>query len=157
MAWAGAQDPPTACPSQAGGLHRRLLVCTDTCRGGQGRRTPTPTTVRSRPRHGATHSGRGGHCSTWRGGTSQPEQLHRAPPGSNTDRLRVRHPQQARPVSSNGRWCTGGGVHLPSREDEPATKPRPASLLGKDSIEVDPPQRPDWGSRGRMLPTCATR
>ncbi|KAM0889693.1 hypothetical protein ACQ4PT_027531 [Festuca glaucescens] len=39
-----------------------------------------------------------------------------------------------RPSSVDG-WCTGGEVHLPSREDTAAAKARLAALLGEDGVE----------------------
>jgi hypothetical protein len=69
-------------PSHAGRLHQRLLVCTGACRGGQGRRRPTPATVRSRPRQGATHSGRNGRRNTRQRSSPRPAPLHRAPPAT---------------------------------------------------------------------------
>jgi hypothetical protein len=59
----------------------------------------------------------------------------------------------ATPISSDrlaavDGWGTSVGVHLPSEEDEPVAKPRPASLIGEDGVEVDPPQGSDCTAGG---------
>jgi hypothetical protein len=129
-------------PSHAGRLHQRLLVCTGACRGGQGRRRPTPATVRSRPCQGVTHSGRNGRRNTRQRSSPRPAPLHRAPPAT------VGPAKLPTAVAEEGTAAPGEAA---TRNPSNSTRLPPA-VAPAGSVSAPPPQQTGSArSNGRVV------